>query len=235
MSDRLVIIIPTYNEKDNIRRLLFALCELMPEARIIVVDDNSPDGTAQAVQDFALTHPKVRLLWRQQQEGMASAYIDAFARIIPDDTIDYVATMDADLSHQPADLSRLLAHMNNHDLVIGSRYVPTGRVENWAPWREFISRYGNIYVKWVTRVPIDDLTAGFVVYSREILGKVLGDVKNRHPYAYQTEMKFLAHRAGARIKEVPIIFQERASGKSKLKQSAIFEALFFPWYLKLFK
>ncbi len=235
MPQRLAIVIPTYNERENIRRLLLTLLELLPQARLFVVDDNSPDGTAKAVQEIALERSQVRLIWREQKFGLASAYLDAFARILPDPSIDYIATMDADLSHNPAELLELLRHAAEHDLVVGSRYVPGGAVLNWALWRRFISQFGNTYTRRVIGAPIFDLTAGFVVYTRELLAKILPEVEEREPYAYQTEMKYLSYKAGARIKEVPIIFRERASGKSKLKNRAIFEALFFPWYLRFFK
>lgn len=235
MHNRLAIIIPTYNERENIGRLIQEIQKLLPEARIFVVDDNSPDGTAEAVRQIAGQDERVRLLWRDSKQGMSSAYLDAFARIIPDESIDYIVTMDADLSHQPVDLLKLVEYAPTHDLVVGSRYIPAGDVQDWASWRLFISKYGNIYTRLVTGVPIEDLTAGFVLYRRDLLLRTLAEIEPHEPYAYQTEMKYLAHKVGARIKEVPITFQERASGKSKLKKNAIFEALFFPWYLRFFK
>lgn len=235
MHNKLAIIIPTYNEKGNIEKLVVSLLATVPGAKIIIVDDNSPDGTARVAQRLATENEQVRLIWRESRQGMASAYLDAFARIIPDEETEHVITMDADLSHRPQDLAKILAYAEAFDMVVGSRYVTSGNVRDWAKWRLFISKYGNIYTQMITGLPIVDVTSGFVLYRRDLLLKILAHAQPREPYAYQTEMKYLAHRAGAKIKEVPIVFQERASGKSKLKKNAILEALFFPWYLKFFK
>ncbi|OGE74539.1 MAG: hypothetical protein A3K06_02230 [Candidatus Doudnabacteria bacterium RIFCSPHIGHO2_01_52_17] len=233
--ENFAIIIPTYNERDNIRKLVLTLREMYPGARIYVVDDNSPDGTAEVVRELATDSRQVQLVFRDQKQGLASAYIDAFARILPDETLAHVVTMDADLSHNPAELRELLEHADSHHVVIGSRYVPGGAVRNWAAWRRLVSSLGNIYTKFVLRSRVNDLTSGFVVYSREILARVLPHIEEREPYAFQTEMKFLAERFGATIKEVPITFLERESGKSKFKPRAVLEAFFFPWYLRFFR
>ena len=228
--------IPTYNEAENIRKLITSIRNLYPEIKIFIVDDNSPDRTAEIAQKIFLTDPHGKLIWRQRKEGMAGAYLDAFARIIPDESIERIVTMDADLSHDPDDLERLLEKADSFDIVIGSRYLEGGQIENWSRWRKFISYFGNIYTRAVTGAPIRDCTSGFVLYSREILGRMLGQsIEVREPYAFQTEMKYIAWKLGAKICEVPITFRERASGKSKLKKSAILEALFFPWYLKFQK
>lgn len=232
---KLAIVIPTYNEKENIRKLIFSLLQLFPASRIFVVDDNSPDGTTEVVRRLALEHEDVKLIWRERKQGLASAYLDAFARILPDDTIEYIATMDADFSHHPQDLLSLLLEAEEHDLVVGSRYVAGGRVSNWSILRRLLSRYANFYASWVTGVPIEDLTAGFVVYHRNILGRILQEFVKSEGYAYQIEMKYLAHRHGAKIKEVPINFRERTTGKSKLGSRVIFEGIVIPWYLRFFK
>ncbi len=235
MESRVAIVIPTYNERENIRSLILRLLELYPGLHIFVVDDNSPDGTAEIVQNLAKESDLVRLVWREEKQGLASAYLDAFARIIPDPTIEYIGTMDADFSHHPADLGKLFRHAPSHDLVIGSRYVDGGSVENWSFPRKFLSKWANIYAKLVTRAPINDLTAGFAVYHRNILGKILAQFEKSEGYAYQIEMKYLAHKLGARIKEVPITFRERNSGKSKLTGRVIWEGITVPWYLRFFK
>ncbi|KKW23129.1 MAG: Glycosyl transferase, group 2 family protein [Parcubacteria group bacterium GW2011_GWA2_51_12] len=227
------IVIPTYNERGNIRKLVLTLLEMYPAARIFVVDDNSPDGTAEVVNELARNDGRVKLVFRDSRQGLSTAYMDAFARILPDDTIHHIVTMDADLSHNPADLPGLLEHAASHDLVVGSRYVEGGTIDNWEWWRKFVSTFGNAYTRLVLGVPIYDLTGGFVVYTREALAGVLPHIEVREPYAYQTEMKYLAYRLGSKIKEVPIKFTERGSGKSKFKQRAVLEALFFPWYLRL--
>lgn len=235
MDNQLAIVIPTYNERENITKLIPTLLGRVPGARIFVVDDNSPDGTAQAVQELARQNEAVRLIWRDQKQGLASAYLDAFARIIPDESIEYILTMDADFSHDPRELPKLLAELADHDLVIGSRYAPGGRVENWGLLRRFISKYANLYAGLVTGVPIRDLTAGFVIYSRLLLGRILVQNIRSDAYGYQIEMKYLAHRAGAKIKEVPITFREREKGRSKFGGRTIWEGIVIPWYLRILK
>lgn len=235
MIDRTVVIIPTYNERGTIELLITKIKQSYPGLRLYVVDDNSTDGTTAVLQNLAKKYADLRLIWRERPLGLASAYLDAFARIIPDDSIEYIITMDGDLSHDPADIAKLITNAAAHDLVIGSRYVEGGKIENWAWWRKFISKYGNIYTRAVMVVPIRDLTAGFVLYKRELLFKILPHIKEQHPYAYQTEMKYLAHLTGAKIKEVPITFFERAAGTPKFKKTAIWEALFFPWQLRFSK
>lgn len=231
----LAIVIPSYNEKANIGRLVLRLLEIVPVAKIFVVDDNSPDKTAETVQKLASQFENVRLIWRESKQGLASAYLDAFARIIPDESIEYILTMDADFSHDPNDLSKLLEHAAAHDLVIGSRYVEGGSVKNWSFSRRLLSGLANWYAKFLTIVPISDLTAGFVLYRRELLGRILREFVKSEGYAYQIEMKFLAHRLGAKIKEVPIVFRERAAGKSKLEGKVVWEGLKIPWHLRFFR
>ncbi|MBI4050478.1 MAG: polyprenol monophosphomannose synthase [Candidatus Doudnabacteria bacterium] len=235
MENKVAVVIPTYNERENIRALLVHLLKLYPGLRIFVVDDNSPDGTAELVQDIAKNYDSVRLIWRDQKLGLASAYLDAFARIIPDPELEYIVTMDADFSHHPGDLGELLRHALSHDVVVGSRYVGGGAVENWNFWRKFLSKWANMYAELITGVPVADLTAGFVVYRRDILGQILTRFEKSEGYAYQIEMKYLAHKLGAKIKEVPITFRERNSGKSKFTGTVIWEGVFIPWYLRFFK
>src|SRR3989344_168954 len=231
MIDKIAVIIPTYNEKESIVRLLKSVLKILPSGRIFVIDDSSPDGTAFEVQNLAHQDERVRLIVRSQKEGLGSAYLDAFARIIPDDSIRYIITMDADFSHDPADLAKFLEHLEDNDLVIGSRYIPGGNILNWNFSRKILSKYANIYAKAVTRVPVADLTAGFVSYKREMLGRILTRFVRSEGYAFQIEMKYLAHRLGAKIKEVPITFRERSSGESKLSNGVFWEGVFTPWYL----
>ena len=235
MLKKLAVVIPTYNEKQNIARLLPAILEKLPGVRIFAVDDNSPDGTAEAVREFAQNNQQVRLIWRDKKEGLASAYFDAFARIIPDETIEYILTMDADFSHHPDDLARLAEYLPDYDLVIGSRYVEGGRIENWNFFRRLVSKYANRYAGIITGVPCADLTSGFVLYSRALLGRILLQNIQSNAYGYQIEMKYFAHKAGAKIKEAPITFRERSSGKSKFGVRTIWEGIIVPWHLRLFK
>jgi len=232
MFDRTAVIIPTYNEKSNIERLIRYLKGRYPPVRIFVVDDNSPDGTAQLVQKLAGEFEGVKLIWRESKQGLASAYLDAFARVIPDESIEYIATMDADFSHHPEDLARLMEHAKIDDLVVGSRYVEGGKVENWRFLRRMLSKYANVYARLVTGVPNKDLTGGFVVYGREALGRILMAGITSEGYAYQIEMKYLAHKNGCKIIEVPITFRDRKEGKSKFHRGVFWEALMKVWYLR---
>lgn len=226
----LSIVIPTYNEVGNIRALLTSLTELFPQTEVLVVDDDSPDGTADEVKKLGLQ--RVSVLSRPKRSGMASAYLEAFAALAAKPDLKFIATMDADLSHDPRDLQKLIASLSGCEMVVGSRYLPGGVIESWAAWRRFVSYFGNIYTRLILRRPLSDWTAGFVIYENRLLRKILPDIRPREPYAFQTEMKYRAFLAGAKIREVPITFRERTSGKSKIKPAAILEALFFPWYLK---
>lgn len=235
MQNRLAIVIPTYNEKQNIQKLIPALLERYPAAKIFVVDDNSPDGTAEVVQRYGSQFENVRLIFRHQKEGLASAYLDAFARLVASETIEFILTMDGDLSHSPDDIAKLLPHAADYDLVIGSRYVAGGLIENWNFWRRQISKYANWYARIITGVPIYDLTAGFVIYRKDLLARVLQEMIRSDAYGYQIEMKYLASKAGAKIKEVPITFRERMDGASKLDGRTVWEGIIVPWHLRLFR
>lgn len=232
-----MVVIPTYNEAKNIERLILKLLERFSGIRIVVVDDNSPDGTAQIIQRLAKTNERVKLLWREEKSGLASAYLDAFARILPDPTIDYVVEMDADFSHDPEDLGKLLraAADDQTDVVVGSRYVSGGEIKNWSKPRMLLSQLANRYAKWVTGVPIADLTAGFAIYHRNLLAKILQSEIKSEGYAFQIEMKYLAYHHGANIVEVPITFYDRSAGRSKLSRRVIWEGIIIPWYLRFFR
>ena len=170
MEKELAIVIPTYNEKQNIRKLLVSLTEKFPQCRIFVVDDDSPDGTAEAVREAAEKNKNVKLLLRHGKSSMSSAYIDAFARLLTNDEIKYILTMDADLSHDPNDLPRLFtAAEEGNDVVVGSRYVKGGRIVNWALWRQIISKYGAVYTRVITGVPvrIHDRSQLFTIYFND--------------------------------------------------------------------
>lgn len=235
MTKHVAVVIPTYNEKDNIRRLVAELMLRYPEVRIFIVDDNSPDGTAELVKELALRNERLRLIWRDRKQGLASAYMDAFARILPDESVHYIVSMDADFSHRPEDLQKLLDQAEQQDLVVGSRYIEKGSIANWTPWRLYLSRFANWYARSVTGMRFADLTGGFVVYRRDLLARILQQGVRGQGYAYQIEMKYLAHRLGARVKEVPIVFRERQAGQSKLERATIWEGIFLPWRLRLFR
>ena len=232
MQEGVAIAIPTYNEVENIQKLIPAIRQFHPSLRIFVIDDNSPDGTAEAVRKLAKTITRLQLICRPEKRGLAAAYLDAFERILADDSIDYIVSMDGDMSHSPRDLDKLTACAGKADLVIGSRYVPGGSVENWNLWRRTLSRYGNVYARCVTGAPIRDLTSGFVLYSRKVLERILKQKVTSRDYAFQIEMKYLAYKQGAAIKEVPITFCDRTGGVSKLEHGVVLEGILRPWDLR---
>lgn len=232
MPDGVAIAIPTYNEVDNIQKLVPAIKEKCPAAAVFVIDDNSPDGTADTVRRMAREIPGIELIWRQQKNGLAAAYLEAFSRILGNGKVESIVTMDGDLSHSPQDLEKILEAGKTADLVVGSRYVSGGSIENWTLWRRALSRYGNHYARYVTGIPIRDLTSGFVFYRRRVLESILDIGVSSHGYAYQIEMKFLAHARGARVREVPIRFCDRGGGVSKLEHGVVWEGIVRPWALR---
>lgn len=227
--DKITIILPTYNEKNNISSIIADIAKTIPEANILVVDDNSPDGTAEIVKEIIPQYPNLSLLERPIRTGLGDAYKDAIKRVIADKDISVVITMDADGSHQPKYLKGFLEHIKNYDLVVGSRYIPGGGVENWEFWRRLLSKFGNLYAKTLIGIKINDLTAGFMAMRRELLEKIDFDEIDSTGYAYLMELKFhCVHKLGAKAKEIPIIFKERGRGESKISNRVIAEGMRAP-------
>lgn len=222
---RTLVIVPTYNERDSIEEAtqrLFAACKDTVE--LLVVDDGSPDGTAEVVRGLAQGRTDIHLLERPGKGGLGRAYVAGFGWAL-DRGYEAVVEMDADLSHDPADVPRLLAALEGADLAIGSRYVPGGKVENWGAFRMGLSRFGNIYASLWLRLGVKDLTSGFRAFrARALAGQDLETVAT-HGYAFQIEMARRIDRMGGRIAEVPITFVERAHGKSKMSRRIVLEAL----------
>lgn len=230
-----VVIIPTYNEKENILNHLSVLTKMYGEMEIVVVDDSSPDGTAELVREFALSHPAVSLWVRKEKTGLGDAYKYALARLVLRADIKNIYTMDADGSHQPKhlnDLRQALKDETGACLVVGSRYVPGGGIENWGLVRRWLSKFGNLYAKYLLGVPINDLTAGFAGFSRQALQKININSIASTGYAYQIEFKYRLIKAGAKVKETPIIFSERALGKSKMSLGIALEGVTIPWRIR---
>ncbi len=224
-----VILIPTYNEKENVRELIPKIFALVPEAHITVIDDNSPDGTAAQVRRLMREYPALSIIERPKKEGLGAAYKDALGRVIRDPEVFSVTTMDADGSHDPSYVPLLLEGAREYDLVIGSRYISGGGVENWEPWRMYLSRFGNLYSRFFTGLPVRDLTAGFVCIQKELLEKIDFTRFGSSGYAYQIEFKFhCIHSLGAKWKETPIIFKNRREGESKMSRHIIREGLKTP-------
>ncbi len=224
MTDRLVII-PTYNEKENIENIINAVFELPLDYHILIIDDNSPDGTAQIVKNIQKKHKELHLLEREGKLGLGTAYIAGFKWALERE-YNYIHEMDADFSHDPKDLVRLYeACKNGADLSIGSRYISGVNVVNWPMGRVLMSYFASSYVRLITRMKIRDTTAGFKCYTRKVLQKIELDKIRFKGYAFQIEMKFTAWKYGFKIEEVPIIFTDRKQGTSKMSGGIFSEAV----------
>ncbi|MEM1406857.1 MAG: polyprenol monophosphomannose synthase [Bacteroidota bacterium] len=236
LNDSLVII-PTYNEKENIRLIIDAVFSLDKNFDILIVDDNSPDETAQIVKNLKEGEYKERglyLLERQGKLGLGTAYIEGFRYAI-EKGYDYIFEMDADFSHNPKDLEKLYdaCAVNGADLAIGSRYVSGVNVVNWPMGRVIMSYFASIYVRFITGMPINDTTAGFICFQRHVLETIDLDNIKFIGYAFQIEMKFTAMKFGFTLQEVPIVFTDRTRGKSKMSGSIFKEAFFGVIQMKL--
>jgi dolichol-phosphate mannosyltransferase len=230
-----VVIIPTYNERENIQRMIAQVMGLPGDFHLLVVDDSSPDGTGALVQALqAAFVGRLHLETRTGKLGLGTAYVHGFKWALANG-YEYIFEMDADFSHNPDDLPRLLAacETGGADLAIGSRYVTGVNVVNWPMSRVLLSFFASMYVRWITRMPIRDTTAGFKCYSAPVLAKILAEPIRFVGYAFQIEMKFRAWKYGFQIVEVPIIFTDRAQGQSKMTGGIIREAVLGVIWLKV--
>jgi len=221
---RVLVVLPTYEERATIATVLAQVTALGPHIDALVVDDNSPDGTAEVVATMAEETSQVRLLRRGGKGGLASAYLAGFAVGIRDG-YDVIVEMDADLSHRPEDLPALVAGTASFDLTIGSRYIPGGGVTNWSRGRLALSKAGNTYVRALLRTPIRDATSGFRAYRRAALVSLVDRGVHSEGYGFQIELVRNAHKLGLRVGEVPILFREREHGQSKISRTIVVEAL----------
>lgn len=226
-----IIIIPTYNELNNIQKLIPLLRSEYPEVDILVVDDNSPDGTGKAVMDIAAKDPAVKLIEREGKLGLGTAYVRGFKYML-ENGYDIAIEMDADFSHDPKEVKTLLKEIEEYDLVLGSRYIKGVNVVNWPMSRLLLSYFANVYTKVITGMPICDATGGFKCFRREVLQAIDLDKITSNGYSFQIEMNFKAWKKGFRIKEVPIIFVDRADGSSKMSKKIVYEAIFMVWKLR---
>ncbi len=227
-----LIIVPTYNELENIRRLLPELMALSPDIRVLVVDDNSPDGTGKLADELAAENERINVLHRPGKLGLGSAYVAGFKYAIQQD-VDCVFEMDADFSHDPAMVPRFIEEIASCDVVIGSRYISGINVVNWPMSRLLLSYFANIYTRLVTGMTIRDTTSGYKCFRREVLEHIDLDEVRSDGYAFQIEMNFRCWQKGYRLREIPIIFVDRRSGTSKLSQGVINEAVWIVWWLRL--
>ncbi len=227
---RPLVIVPTYNERDNLPVVVAALLRI-PHVEVLVVDDRSPDGTGDVADALAgESGGRVSVLHRTGPRGLGLSYIDGLQRALRTDATR-ICQMDADLSHDPADVPRLLAASAHADLVIGSRYVPGGRIENWPKQRMLLSAFANRYIRAITGLQINDSTSGFRCWRREALQRLPLHRIVSNGYAFQVELAWEAASAGCRITEVPITFVERRHGASKLSGRGLFESALVPWRL----
>lgn len=218
------LVLPTYNEAENLEPLVAAALANLPDtARVLVVDDNSPDGTGDLADRLKAEEPRIDVLHRTQKEGLGPAYIAGFRHALAAGA-DRILEMDSDFSHDPADLPRLLAATEEADVAIGSRYVSGGGVENWSKVRQAISRGGSTYARALLGLPIRDLTGGFKCFRREVLEAIDLDAIGARGYAFQVEMTYRAIELGFSVAEVPIVFRERRAGASKMSRSIVLEA-----------
>ncbi|SEL69074.1 dolichol-phosphate mannosyltransferase [Blastococcus sp. DSM 46786] len=223
MTGRVLVVIPTYNEAENLARVLDRLHASVPAAHALVVDDGSPDGTGAIADERAAADPRVHVLHRSAKAGLGRAYVAGF-RWAREHGYDVLVEMDADGSHPPEQLPDLLAALADADLVLGSRYVDGGRVEDWPAHRLLLSRVGNRYTRWVLRLPLRDATSGFRAARAELIDRLPFDEVASEGYCFQVDWAWRALRAGARVTEVPITFTERAFGRSKMSGSIVGEA-----------
>lgn len=221
-----VVALPTYNERENLEAIAEAILQSLPQAALLVVDDNSPDGTGTLADTMAAREPRLHVLHRAAKEGLGVAYRDAFRWALARDDTKAVVQMDADFSHDPADLPRLLAPlMTGSDLVLGTRYMPGGGTIGWPLRRRLISRAGTTFARVMLFLPYRDLTGGFKAWRRELLEAIRLREANASGYGFQIETTWWAHRRHAVVTEVPIIFRERVAGKSKMSGGIVGEAL----------
>ncbi len=224
-SGRVCIVIPTYNERANVRPIVQAVLDAVPDASVLIVDDASPDGTGRLADELAAERPAVGVLHRRAKEGLGKAYVDGFRRAMSDGA-SIVVQMDADFSHPVRFLPELIRPLREGraDMAIGSRYVKGGQIPRWRLLRRFVSRGGSLFARIVLFVPYHDLTAGFKAWSAPVLDAVELERVHAGGYAFEVEMTYRAHRSGARIVEVPITFEERREGQSKMSFGIFMEA-----------
>lgn len=221
-----IIILPTYNEKENLADLVQEIIELgIPGMKILIVDDNSPDGTGRIADELAIKNSNIQVLHRQKKEGLGRAYIAGFKQVLKDPEIQYIFEMDADFSHQPKYLSEFLRKIEQADLVLGSRNIDGGGVENWSWPRRFISGLANSVVRRILGLPYKDLTGGFKCFRREVLEQLDLDNVDSSGYNFQIELTYKVHHQGFKIVETPIIFVERRAGYSKFSTGIMIESL----------
>lgn len=227
-----LIVVPTYNESENIRTLVPSILSVRSDVEILVVDDNSPDGTANIVREMQKTNPNLHLLLREKKQGLGRAYVAGFNWGL-ERGFETLVEMDADFSHRPVDLAKLLSEMNGYDFVVGSRWVSGGATENWGLMRKIISKGGSLYARGILGYPLQDWTGGFNAYRAHTLRAIGLDRVQSEGYSFQIELKFRALKGGFKGLEVPILFADRKAGHSKMSSRIVFEALYRVWKIRM--
>jgi dolichol-phosphate mannosyltransferase len=223
--NKTVILLPTYNERQNVGLIVPEIFQVEPEVYVLVIDDSSPDGTADTVRSMMNIYPNLA-------QGLGEAYKAGMLQVLADTTVERIIIMDADGSHAAAYLPDMLLASQNYDLVIGSRYVNGGGIENWAKWRYALSQWGNFYARSIVGLSVKDLTAGFVCFNAHVLRNVDFSKVHASGYAFQIELKFYTvYTLGCSVKEIPIMFKARREGESKISLHIIREGLKTPWRL----
>jgi dolichol-phosphate mannosyltransferase len=225
VSPRTLIIIPTYNESENLPLLIEAIFEVKDDVHLLIVDDGSPDGTGKIADEWVAKDPRVHVMHREGKLGLGTAYIAGFKWALARD-YELVFEMDADFSHQPRYIPDFIQAAEEADLVLGCRYIKGGGTEDWGPMRKLISKGGNLYARVVLRLPYKDLTGGFKCFRREVLQQLDLDAVASVGYAFQIELTYRAHKAGFRVAQVPIVFPDRSRGESKMSGNIVREAMF---------
>lgn len=227
-----LVIIPTYNELENIPRIIPAVLSQDASINILIVDDGSPDGTANYVKEQIKINNRIHILEREKKMGLGTAYIAGFKYALQND-YDFIFEMDADFSHDPNELKNFLMAIKENDLVLGSRYINGVRVLNWPMARLLLSFFASVYTRIITGMPIKDATGGFKCFRRKVLESIDLDKVKSNGYSFQIEMTFKAYCKGFRIKEIPIVFIDREKGKSKMSKKIVREAVTMVWKLRL--
>jgi dolichol-phosphate mannosyltransferase len=232
VAERLLVVVPTYNERVNLPLVVPAILHQDPRFEVLVVDDNSPDGTGQLADELAASTPRVHVMHRPGKSGLGKAYVAGFQWAL-ERNYDLIFEMDADFSHDPKFLGDLVRAINEADVVIGSRYRTGVNVINWPISRLLLSIGANQYARWITGLPLADSTGGFKCFRREVLQSIDLDKVRSNGYSFQIEMSFRAWKKGFRLKEIPIVFTDRVEGQSKMNKRIMREAIWMVWWLRL--
>lgn len=232
MAEKSLIITPTYNELDNIKKLIPEILNSYENIDILIVDDNSPDGTGNYVEELSKTKERVKIIKRDKKSGLGTAYVEGFKYALKNQ-YDFIFQMDADYSHDPKEIANFLDTIKNYDLVIGSRYKTGVNVINWPMSRLLLSYFANVYTRLITGLPIHDATGGYKCFRRKVLETININNISSNGYAFQIEITFKAWKQGFRITEIPIIFVDRVAGSSKMSKKIVHEAVFMVWKLRI--